>query len=89
MLVARPTRYGAGAMICGDYYDLRGLRQTVHTLARDAPISEAASEFSLGLAYDLRHAYQGDRETVTLGADELRTVECAASVGIGHSLIRD
>jgi len=77
MLVAKPTRYGAGATIYGDYYDLRGLHETIHSLVRDAPIKEVTSEFVLGLAYDLRHAYQGDRETEAFGVDELDTVKYA------------
>ena len=61
MLTALPTKYGAGISICGDYFDLVGLRETINDLVHDNA-STPHFEFAQALAYDIRHAYQGDRE---------------------------
>jgi hypothetical protein len=66
MLIAESTRYYAGIGLFGDFLDLRNLRETIHYLVEGDPIGGGESplgEFVLGLAYDVRHAYQKDRET--------------------------
>lgn len=63
MLVSRPTKFGAGITLGGDYLDLTSLHETVHTLASEtSPLSAHHYEFALGLAYDLRKAYEGKRD---------------------------
>ncbi|MCY1215752.1 hypothetical protein D9M72_276050 [compost metagenome] len=63
MLVSRPTKFGAGITLGGDYLDLTSLHETVHHLASETgPLSGHHHEFALGFAYDLRKAYQGDRD---------------------------
>jgi hypothetical protein len=52
MLLAEPTRYGAGVTFYGDYYDLQGAHETIHRLVEHGPIKEATGDFILGLAYD-------------------------------------
>lgn len=63
MLVSRPTKFGAGITLGGDYLDLTSLHETIHTLASETgPLSAHHFEFALGLAYDLRKARQGERD---------------------------
>lgn len=63
MLVSRPTKFGAGITLGGDYLDLTRLHETVHSLAAETgPLSAHHYEFALGLAYDLRKAYEGKRD---------------------------
>ncbi len=62
MLVSNPTKYGAGFTLAGDHTDLVDLHETIHYLAAETgPIPAHHNEFVLGFAYDVRHAYQGDR----------------------------
>lgn len=66
MLIAESTRYYAGIGIFGDFLDLSNLHETIHYLVEGHPIGggeSALGEFVLGLAYDVRHTYQKDRET--------------------------
>ncbi len=74
MLIAKPTKYGAGVTIYGDYYDLRSLHETIHFLIEGVPLTENYADFVAGLAYDIRHAYEGQREEVKFGFDELDIV---------------
>lgn len=63
MLVSRPTKYGAGITLGGDYLDLTGLHETVHAIASETgPLAAHHYEFVLGLAYDLRKSYEGKRD---------------------------
>ena len=82
MIFAEPTRYGAGIAIYGDYYDFKSLYETVHYLAHNVPLAGKFEEYVLGLAYEIRHAYQGDREIKQLGTYEFSTdVEKATYIG--------
>ncbi len=77
MLIAEPTRQAAGIKIYGDYLDLTSLHKTIHYLVDGVPIGGVESEmgkFVLGLAYELRHAFRGDRETKQFGHDAHDTV---------------
>lgn len=74
MLISEPTKYGAGIIIYGDYWDLRNLYNTIHELSEGIPLEKNFSEFVLGLAYEIRHAYQKDRGEKTFGVDEYDTV---------------
>ncbi|HXQ36376.1 MAG TPA: hypothetical protein VN843_20350, partial [Anaerolineales bacterium] len=60
MIFSKPTKYGAGIELYGDYQDLNSLRQTILDL------SDGADEFVLGLAYEVRHAYEGARGTISV-----------------------
>lgn len=63
MLLSRPTNFGAGITLGGDYLDLTSLYETIHHLAADdGPLSGQHYEFVLGLAYDIRKSYEGKRE---------------------------
>ena len=64
MLLGSPTKYGAGITLAGDHIDLVDLHEMIHHFAAESgPIPPLHGEFLLGLAYDVRHAYQGDRRT--------------------------
>ena len=70
MIYAEPTKKGVGVAISGDMRDFRSLHETVHELLDLSPLQEHQQDFILGsLAYELRHAYQGDREFVEVGLD--------------------
>jgi hypothetical protein len=63
MLISRPTKFGAGITLGGDYLDLTSLHETIHKLAaEDGPLATHHYEFVLGLAYDVRKSYEGQRE---------------------------
>src|SRR5690349_320448 len=66
MIFSKPTKYGAGIEIYGDYQDLNSLRQTILALSDSPALNGGADEFVLGLAYEVRHAYEGARETSTV-----------------------
>lgn len=67
MLLGDSTKYGAGFRLIGDYLDLRDLYETIHHFASEGgPIPPRQGEFVMGLAYDVRHAFQGDRDTESI-----------------------
>jgi len=71
MLIGKATKYGAGITLYGDYWDLHNLYETIHFLANGVPFNEQFSNFVLGLAYDIRHAYQGNRKKRIFGYDNI------------------
>jgi len=73
LLIAESTKYCAGIKIFGDYLDLKNFHETIHYLVEGVAIGGHEStlgEFVLGLAYDVRHAYQRDREIQEFGSFE-------------------
>lgn len=75
MLIGLPTRYAAGITLCGDQLDLRHLYETISHLAESDALPEPQQDFLLALAYDVRHAFQGDRQTKTIDEAGLDLVE--------------
>jgi len=74
LLRGNSTKHGAGFTLAGDRYDLVDLHETIHYLASEnGPIHAHHDQFVLGLAYDVRHAYQGDRRTEPM-ADANKTI---------------
>src|SRR5258708_3876002 len=63
MISAKPTKYGSGIEICGDYQDLENLHRTIVDLGGKVPLSGEGEEFVLGLAYETRKAHEGRRDT--------------------------
>jgi hypothetical protein len=61
MLFLHPTEFGAGVTLWGDAYDLEHLYDTIHAIDNDQILGSGVSDFLLGLAYDIRHAYQDER----------------------------
>ena len=75
MILGTPTRHGAGMAISGDLYDLQALRDTVLALVPGGPPEpDAMHEQVYALAYDLRKAVEGQRETVRVEPDIGRTL---------------
>ena len=62
MLIAEPTRFGAGAIIYGDALDLRSLHETVQMLAEGCGFNDDVKETFTTLAFDIQQAYEGNRE---------------------------
>jgi len=60
--MSQPTKFGAGIALSGDFADLADLHETIHYLTSETgPLSAHQAEFVLGLAYDVRKAYEGVR----------------------------
>lgn len=74
MLTASPTKYGAGITLWGDYYDLKAIHSTISFLSEKTDAGDQIKNYVLALAYDVRHAYQCDRETKVFGMDSLDKV---------------
>jgi hypothetical protein len=70
MIFTIPTKYAAGITLWGDYNDLNSLHETIHHLVEGTPFDDEIKDLILGLAYDVRHAYQRDREEKVFGIDE-------------------
>ncbi len=70
MLTAYPTKYGTGIEIYGDYYDFRSLHQVLHNI--DQHIADVAfdGDFYMGLAYEVRKAYSGNRLKKKMQAED-------------------
>jgi hypothetical protein len=75
MLTSSPTKYGSGITLYGDTHDLRGLHETIHQIANERHVEERFRNFILGLAYDVRKAYEGARERKRVGLRGLNSVK--------------
>lgn len=73
MIFSRPTKYGAGITLYGDLHDFRNLHEAIHTLSEADILRAGLADFVLGLAYEVRHAHQGDREVINLPANMMET----------------
>lgn len=62
MIFAEPTKYGSGIFIFGHESDLISLHETIHELADEDLIAHQLVNLLLGLAYDIRKAFEGQRE---------------------------
>ena len=85
MLKLRPTKNLLGITILGDHEDLNALRDAISDFTnlymsnQESPDAYNCYECVLGLCYDLRHAFQGDRgyESIPNNADSLAAfAEC-------------
>lgn len=70
MFIARPTANYAGIEIDGDYEDFDALQDAIYDIS-DVEYNAClgyggVTQWFLGLAYDIRHAKQGDREYVRI-----------------------
>ncbi|WP_266030930.1 DUF6904 family protein [Brucella intermedia] len=54
----------AGVMMIGDYTSLRWLHEVVHDINERSPLVRDREGAFLGLAYDVRKAYQRQREVL-------------------------
>ncbi len=80
MILIEPTKYAAGVTIWGDYWDLKSLHTTIHEIVKYASYKETIRDIPLGLAYEIRHAYQNDREQQNFGYDSLDNVSYKGTV---------
>lgn len=81
MLFGKSTKHGAGFTLSGDRNDLVDLHETIHYFAAESgPIPAYHNEFVLGFAYDVRHAYQGDRHTESMGGDNANSTYFAVDI---------
>lgn len=65
MLGFKKRKNHAGIMLTGDYLSLKTLHQAVHDVSNESALYTLGSDkWLLALAYDVRHAYQGQRETL-------------------------
>jgi len=67
MLISKPTKFGTGIEIFGDYNDFRQLHSFIHRASENDVIPYKFQEFLLGLAYEVRKAYEGQREIKDFG----------------------
>lgn len=65
MLEFNLTRKHAGVEIWGDTWALRQVHELIHRVNEESPLIENKEGLFLGLAYDIRKAYEGQRETAT------------------------
>ena len=71
MIKFENTENLTGVSISGDYYDFERLVDSLHTITV-VEYSEKNSDYAeisirvLGICYDIRHAYQGDREVILM-----------------------
>lgn len=65
MITAKPTKHLAGVEIEGEFLDLYELVESIHRIVGDTEDYDdrywAVKNRLLGVCYDLRHAYMGDR----------------------------
>lgn len=71
MLFGEPTKKGAGLILWGDYMDLTNLYDTISHISDSSVLSGEMSDYVLGLNYDIRHAFQGMRESKEFGDDQI------------------
>ena len=65
MLTSSPTKRGFGITLYGDYEDLGSIHKTIHKLCDSWLIAEnEQNEDALSIAYEIRKAYEGKRETI-------------------------
>lgn len=54
----------AGVLLCGDYHSLETLHRAVHTINDSSPVVHDKEGAFLGLAYDARKAFEGQRRVM-------------------------
>lgn len=82
MIFAKPTKFNAGLTIYGDYVDFTSLHSTIYELAdeKNNDLGQI-SEYLLVLAYEIRHAYQGDRLTLQMEGNSAKEPNDSAYLG--------
>ena len=95
MLFSRTkVRDSTGFTLCGDYLDLRAAHETVHNIVNNSPVLTSQrhldlNEFTLGLAYDIRKAYEQQREIINLDcADDKQVTYYGVDVAFPHFILQ-
>lgn len=70
MLDYRLSEHFAGIHLAGDYLTLRALHQVIHQINEASPIVRDKEGLFVAIAYDVRKAYQGDREVIQPADDD-------------------
>ena len=76
MITIKPTEHLVGINVQGDYYDFEGFVDAVHRLTGIYPEEDYSDPYYascnrlLGICYDIRHAYQGDRDIYLLACEQ-------------------
>src|SRR3546814_1269199 len=73
MLFGKPTPYGTGIDITGDYYDLQDLYSMIWMLTDTTEVESPASLLLLTMAYEIRQGFEEQREQVTMGRNAMIT----------------
>lgn len=85
MIIGECTEKGKGIFLRGDYNDLRNAHNVLHYLSSTSKTLQegtAPGDWALGLAYDLRKAYEGQREQSEVGSDCGAAYEKATYLGV-------
>lgn len=64
MLTYTLLKNHAGVLLTGDYQTLKSLHEVIHDVNERSPLVKNKEGSFLGLAYDLRKAYEGQRRTL-------------------------
>lgn len=64
MLSYRLLKNHAGMLLIGDYYTLRQLHEVIHDVNGRSPLIHDEDGWFIGLAYDVRKAYERQREVI-------------------------
>lgn len=64
MLTYRLLKNHAGLLLTGDYQTLRALHEVIHDVNDRSPLIRNKEGAFLGIAYDVRKAYEGQRQKV-------------------------
>lgn len=64
MLTFQLLKNHAGIVLCGDYQTFTSLHEVIHDANDRSPIIRKKEGWFLGLAYDVRKAYEGQRRTL-------------------------
>lgn len=74
MIILEPTPKNAGVTLYGDYNDLHALYETIHKIVSESQCAEHMGDFILGLAYEVRKAFEMQREEKAFGIDPMDQV---------------
>ncbi len=64
MLSYRLLKNHAGILLIGDYWTLRQLHEIIHDVNKRSPLIQDEEGWFIGLAYDIRKAYERQREVI-------------------------
>jgi hypothetical protein len=64
VLTCQLLKNHAGIVLVGDYTTLRSLHEVVHEVNEKSPLIKDKEGFFLALAYDVRKAYEAEREII-------------------------
>lgn len=87
MILGRPTKFGTGIELFGDYFDLSSLHQTLHDISNQLGEDNPETDLFLGLAFDVRKAYEGSREEEEFGISEMDKVKYKGFKIMWHEII--